>query len=81
MLQNYLKAIAVASFTVTPAISNAENRIDIQRPDASELAAYGEFDIGVRQVKIVNKNQIDILKIDPKSRNLLSGHVTIDRLR
>jgi hypothetical protein len=81
MLQNYLKAIAVASFIVTPAISNAENRIDIQRPDAPELAAYGEFDIGVRQVKIVNKNQIDILKIDPKSRNLLSGHVTTDRLR
>ena len=66
MLQKNLTAIALASFIVTPAISNAENRIDIQRPDAPELAAYGKFDIGVRQVKIVNKNQIDILKIDPK---------------
>jgi len=44
----------------------AQNRIDIQRPDAPELAAYGKFETGVRQVEIVNKDQIDIVRIDPK---------------
>ncbi|MEM8750422.1 MAG: dienelactone hydrolase [Pseudomonadota bacterium] len=44
----------------------AENRIDTQRPDAPELAAYGASAIGVRQLEVVNPNQVDILKIDPK---------------
>jgi predicted dienelactone hydrolase len=43
----------------------AENRIDTQRPDAPKLAAYGEYSIGVRTLKIVNPDQIDILNIDP----------------
>lgn len=44
----------------------AENRIDGQRPDAPELAAYGEYAIGVRTLDIINPDQVDILKIDPK---------------
>ncbi len=43
----------------------AENRIDTQRPDAPELAAYGDHAVGVRTVEVVNTGQIDILKIDP----------------
>ena len=43
----------------------AENRIDTQRPDAPELAAYGEHSIGVRQLEVVNADQIDMLKLDP----------------
>jgi len=43
----------------------AENRIDTQRPDAPELAGYGEHSIGVRQLEVVNPKQIDILKLDP----------------
>jgi predicted dienelactone hydrolase len=43
----------------------AENRIDTQLPDAPKLAAYGEYSIGVRTLKIVNPDQIDILNIDP----------------
>lgn len=42
----------------------AENRIDTQRPDAPELAAYGPFAIGVRTLEVVNPNQIDMLKLD-----------------
>jgi len=41
----------------------AENRIDGQRPDAPELAAPGQSHIGVRTVKLTNKQQIDILKV------------------
>nr|WP_254694261.1 dienelactone hydrolase [Sulfitobacter sp. SK012] len=43
----------------------AENRIDTQLPGAPELAAYGNLPIGVRQIDLVNPNQIDILAIDP----------------
>lgn len=46
--------------------ASAENRIDTQRPDAPALAAYGTHDIGVRTVDIVNPQQVDILKLDPK---------------
>jgi len=45
----------------------AENRIDTQRPDAPELAAYGEHEIGVRTLEMTNPGQVDILKIDPKA--------------
>ena len=41
------------------------NRIDGQRPDAPELAAYGESKVGVRTLEFTNPGQIDILAIDP----------------
>ncbi|WP_133471849.1 alpha/beta hydrolase family protein [Paraglaciecola marina] len=43
---------------------SAANPIDTQRPDAPKLAAYGEFDIGVRTLKVVNPEQVDMLSID-----------------
>ena len=58
-LTTTLMAMAVA----TPLA--AENRIDGQSPDAPELAAYGDLPVGVRQLEFVNKNQVDILAIDP----------------
>lgn len=45
----------------------AENRIDTQRPDAPELAAYGDNAVGVKVLELINPNQVDILKIDPKA--------------
>ncbi|WP_340678394.1 dienelactone hydrolase [Paraglaciecola sp.] len=42
----------------------AENRIDTQRSDAPELAAYGPYAIGVRTLEVLNPNQIDMLKLD-----------------
>lgn len=42
----------------------AENRIDGQRPDAPELAAYGAHKVGVRTLNLVNPGQIDIVAID-----------------
>jgi predicted dienelactone hydrolase len=43
----------------------AENRIDVQRADAPELAAYGSYSIGVRTLELLNPRQIEILKLDP----------------
>ena len=43
----------------------AENRIDIQRPDAPELAAYGEYEVGTRPITLVNPEQLNIVAMDP----------------
>jgi predicted dienelactone hydrolase len=43
----------------------AENRSDTQLPGAPELAAYGDLPVGVRQLEMVNPDQINILAIDP----------------
>ncbi len=43
----------------------AQNRIDTQRPDAPELAAYGEYEIGTRPITLTNPGQVDILALDP----------------
>ena len=39
------------------------NRIDRLRPDAPALAALGVHPVGVRQIEMVNPNQLDILRI------------------
>ena len=43
---------------------HAENRIDMVRPDAPELAAFGEHKIGVTTMTFVNPGQIDIVNTD-----------------
>ena len=53
--------------------TNAQNRIDTQRPDAPTLAAYGEYAIGVRTLEMSNPGQLDILRMDasqPEPANL-----------
>lgn len=41
-----------------------DNRIDLVRPDAPELAAFGPEDIGVRTIEIVNPGQVNILEVE-----------------
>ena len=43
----------------------AQNRIDLQRPDAPELAAYGEYEVGTRPIELSHPNQLDVLALDP----------------
>ena len=65
----YFKQITLAAsivLTTQTGMALAENRIDMQRPDAPALAAYGTFKVGVQTIKLVHANQIDILKVDPK---------------
>ncbi len=59
-----LAATGVAA-TLACAPAFAENRIDTQRADAPELAAYGALPVGVRQIDLTNPNQIDVVKVDP----------------
>ncbi len=56
--------VAIAA-TLACAPAMAQNRIDTQLPNAPELAAYGDMKVGVRQLEMVNPDQIDILAIDP----------------
>jgi len=58
-----LTTTVFAATIATPLL--AQNRIDGQSPNAPELAAYGDQPVGVRQIELVNENQIDILAIDP----------------
>lgn len=51
------------ALTLAPA-AMAENRIDTQRPDAPELAAYGAFPIGVRTVTYTNPDQVDVAAME-----------------
>lgn len=59
-------ASILAMFCGTSLLSNAgaENRIDVQRPDAPELAAYGEYEVGTRPLQLINPGQLDVLMLD-----------------
>ncbi len=50
---------ATLSFSVA-----AENRIDTQRPNAPDLAAYGSYEIGTRPLTLVNPDQVNVLALD-----------------
>ena len=45
----------------------AQNRIDLQRPDAPELAAYGDYEVGTRPLELSNPDQLDVLALDPQA--------------
>jgi len=42
-------------------VASAHNRIDMVRPDAPDLATFGEFTPGVRTLEFVNPDQLDIV--------------------
>ncbi len=46
-------------------VSDTDNRIDLIRQDAPELAAYGPYDIGVRTLDLVNEDELDIVNAAP----------------
>ena len=46
---------------LTPALAAQENRIDIVRPDAPQLASFGDHDVGVQTLEVVDPNRVDIL--------------------
>ena len=48
-------------FSYTLAQAEGENRIDVLRPDAPELAAPGPYSIGVRTLEFVHEDQLDIV--------------------
>ena len=66
MIEHVWKTIPTSVAAVlTGSMLMAQNPIDTQLPNAPDLAAYGGFAVGVRQLEMVNPDQIDILAIDP----------------
>ena len=58
--------ILIASLLMTlisSALHAQTNRIDLIRPDAPELAHFGEFDIGVRTVDVTDSERADVLNM------------------
>lgn len=57
-----LVILALVLSVVLPslALAQTDNRIDLIRPDAPELAAHGPFAIGVRTLELVHEDQLDI---------------------
>lgn len=54
---------------ITPSALAQQNRIDTIRPDAPELARFGDYDIGVRTLQFVDADRIDILKTERGGEN------------
>jgi predicted dienelactone hydrolase len=50
--------MALMSIAALPAA--AENRIDVIRPDAPALAAYGDYKVGVQTMTFTNMGQVDV---------------------
>ncbi len=48
---------------ITAGAAQAENRIDLIRPDAPELAAHGVFAVGVRTLELTDPGRIDVLNV------------------
>ncbi len=65
-----LKAALFVS--MASAVVAQENRIDTVRPDAPELASFGDYDIGVRTLEFVDPDRIDIL--NTKLQHFISSH-------
>jgi predicted dienelactone hydrolase len=59
--------VLTLALTLAPmlTVANAHNRIDMVRPDAPELAAFGAFTPGVRTLEFVNPDQLDIVNARP----------------
>jgi predicted dienelactone hydrolase len=55
-----LPLAALVALAATPSLGNP---IDLVRPDAPELAAYGTLPIGVRTLELVNPDQIDVANV------------------
>ena len=70
----HLRLAAAACLAATPLLAqdagpgDRHNPIDVIRPDAPELAAYGEYPVGVRTMTFTDPGRVDIVNTtaDPK---------------
>ena len=53
--------VSLLVFSLAAVVFAQENRIDVVRTDAPELAAFGSYAIGVRTIEAIARNRIDIL--------------------
>ena len=58
-MNTLIRAAAAASLAAGPLM--AENRIDMVRPDAPELAAHGDHVVGVRTMTFTDPGRVDVV--------------------
>ncbi len=68
-MQRSLSILAV--MLMTSASLGQENRIDIVRADAPELAQFGEYDIGVNTLEIIARNRVDVVDTERGGENII----------
>ena len=72
----------VCAMTATGALAQApdstDNRIDLTRPDAPELAAPGDRVIGVRTLEVTNPGQLDILNVTADAKPTYDRPLTLE---
>lgn len=62
--------VAILLFS-TSIVFAQTNRIDIIRHDAPELAKFGNYNIGVRTLDIIDKDRVDVLATKPGEANAI----------
>lgn len=60
-MKPYSNAAAGVALALLTLPAQAENRVDVIRPDAPELAAYGTLPVGVREMIFINPDQVDVV--------------------
>lgn len=55
-----------------------QNRVDIKRPDAPELAVFGPHPVGVVTKKMINPGQIDVMAATDAAQPLYSRALTVE---
>ncbi|WP_299889283.1 alpha/beta fold hydrolase [uncultured Ruegeria sp.] len=60
-MKPYKTAVTGVAFALLALPVQAENRIDVIRPDAPDLAAYGGYPVGVREMTFTNPDQADVV--------------------
>lgn len=55
--------VMIVMLGLAQAQGSFENRIDVIRPDAPELSAYGDYRVGVQTLELLNPGQLDIINV------------------
>ncbi len=61
MVRRMVLVLVCLAALALPAGVAAQNRIDVVTPLAPELAAYGAYDVGVRTLRMTDRNRPDVL--------------------
>ena len=58
-------SVAVLLLAISAGAGAQQNRIDVVRPDAPELSAFGRYDIGVRTMSFTDADRVDVVNAIP----------------
>ncbi|WP_372892788.1 alpha/beta hydrolase family protein [Rhodosalinus sp.] len=73
-----ITALGLAAGLAAAAPAAAENRIDLIRPDAPELAAPGPYPVGVTTREITKGGALDVLNVTPDARPTYDRTLTLE---